>query len=192
MGKKTRKILALLLAAVMLTGIWGCKQNETPDSDQPEHTHEAAPEATEEAPAAAPDFTVYDEEGNAHKLSDFLGKPVILNFWATWCGPCKNELPEIQAAYDAYGDEIHFLIVDLADGQSETVEQAAEYIAQQGYTFPVYYDTELDGANTYGVSSIPITYFIDSEGYFEAYYLGSMDEAILRQGIGLLLGGELE
>ena len=150
-----------------------------------------AAEATEEAPSPAPDFTFYDLEGNAHKLSDFQGKPVLLNFWASWCGPCQMEMPDIEAAYQEYGDEIHFLIVDLTDGSQETVEKASAYIAEQGYTFPVYFDTDMEGAYGYGVTGIPVTYFIDAEGNFVAYYQSAMSAEILQQGISMLLTQEM-
>ena len=65
----------------------------------------------------APDFTVVDIDGNEHKLSEFEGKPVVLNFWASWCGPCKSEMPDFDEAYKKYKDEIHFLMVNLTDDQ---------------------------------------------------------------------------
>lgn len=135
----------------------------------------------------APDFTVYDIDGNAHKLSDFRGKPVILNFWASWCGPCQMEMPDIESAWQEYGEEIHFLIVDLTDGSQETVEKASAYINENGYTFPVYFDTAMEGAYAYGVTGIPVTYFIDAEGNFVAYYQSAMSAEILQQGIDMLL-----
>ena len=70
---------------------------------------------TETAPQdVAPDFTVTDADGNAVKLSDFRGKGVVLNFWASWCGPCKSEMPHFQTAYEQYGDEVHFLMVNMS------------------------------------------------------------------------------
>ena len=135
----------------------------------------------------APDFTVYDIDGNAYKLSDFRGKPVILNFWASWCGPCQMEMPDIESAWQEYGEEIHFLIVDLTDGSQETVEKASAYINENGYTFPVYFDTAMEGAYAYGVTGIPVTYFIDAEGNFVAYYQSAMSAEILQQGIDMLL-----
>lgn len=136
---------------------------------------------------SAPDFTMYTEDGTEVKLSDFEGKPTILNFWATWCTPCKNEMPAIEAAYQQYGDKINFVIVNLTDGENDTVVSAAAYIQAQGYTFPVYFDTKLAGANAYGVSSIPLTLFIDANGDLVTYYTGSMSEKILQSGINMLL-----
>ena len=151
-----------------------------------EYTGEAVSE-TEEQPSLAPDFTVYDLEGNAHKLSDFQGKPVLLNFWASWCGPCQMEMPDFQDFYEKFGEEVHFVIVNLTDGQQETVESASAFIAEKGYTFPVYYDTDIDAAMKYGVSAVPVSYFIDAEGRFVAWAQGAMSADMLQQGMDMLL-----
>jgi thiol-disulfide isomerase/thioredoxin len=144
--------------------------------------------ATEEKGSEAPDFTVYDLEGNAHKLSDFRGKPVLLNFWASWCGPCQMEMPDFQKYYESHGDKVNFVIVNLTDGQQETVESASAFIAEKGYTFPVYYDTDIDAAVKYGVSAVPVSYFIDAEGYFVAWAQGALTADMLQQGMDLILG----
>ena len=134
----------------------------------------------------APDFTVYDVEGNAYNLSDFRGKPVIVNFWASWCGPCKSEMPDFQEVYDLYGEKIHFLMVNMTDGAQETVESASAFIGESGYTFPIYYDTDMDAAYTYGVYSIPTTYFFDAEGYCIAYGSGALDRETIQTGIDMI------
>jgi len=149
---------------------------------------ETAATGETQAPTPAPDFTMYDLDGNPHKLSDFRGRPVILNFWASWCGPCKMEMPDFQTAYEEHADSIHFLIVNLTDGSQETVESASSYIASQGYTFPVYYDTDMEGAYAYGVNAVPVSYFIDSDGNFVAWAQGALSADMLQQGIDMLLG----
>ena len=143
---------------------------------------------TEAQGSEAPDFTVYDLEGNAHKLSDFRGKPVLLNFWASWCGPCQMEMPDFQKFYESHGDKVHFVIVNLTDGQQETVESASAFLEEKGYTFPVYYDTDIDAAEKYGVSAVPVSYFIDAEGYFVAWAQGALSADMLQQGMDMLLG----
>ena len=143
---------------------------------------------TEAQGSEAPDFTVYDLEGNAHKLSDFRGKPVLLNFWASWCGPCQMEMPDFQKFYESHGDKVNFVIVNLTDGQQETVESASAFIEEKGYTFPVYYDTDIDAAAKYGVSAVPVSYFIDAEGYFVAWAQGALSADMLQQGMDMLLG----
>ena len=139
---------------------------------------------------AAPDFTVYDADGNAVSLSDLKGKPVIVNFWATWCGPCKSELPSFDEAYAKYGDKVHFMMVNMTDGQSETVDGVKKFVSDNGFTFPTYYDTDLDAAYTYGVNSIPMTYFIMSNGDIATGYLGMIPHDTLFAYIDTLL--ELE
>lgn len=134
----------------------------------------------------APDFTVYDIDGDAVSLSDFIGKPVIINFWASWCGPCKMEMPEFEEKYEELGGDIQFLMVNLTDGNRETRETAISYIEESGYTFPVYFDTDQDAAYTYGVYSIPSTYFIGADGSAVAMAQGAIDGSVLDQGISMI------
>ena len=168
-----KRLIVYLLVAMLLCG---CAAN--------------APQETQPAENAAPDFTFYDLEGNAHTLSEYAGKPVILNFWASWCGPCKSEMPDIEGAYKTYGADIHFIMVNLTDGVSETVETASGYISGQGYTFPVYYDLDLAGAEAYKVTGIPVTYFIDANGNIVAYATGMMSASRLQNGIDMILPKE--
>ena len=191
--EKTYKILKLiiwiLLFAVFIAGASVLYNRLSAQMEPAQLATEATAGETEAAPNPAPDFTFYDSEGNAHKLSDFRGKPVILNFWASWCGPCKLEMPDIEATWKEYGDEIHFLLVNLTDGSQETVETASAYIAEQGYSFPIYFDSDMEGAYQYSVTGIPVTYFIDAEGNFVAYYQSVMSAQILQQAVDLLLWG---
>ncbi len=155
------------------------QQNEidkTTSGDQPEEPEKKL----------APDFIMTDSDGHQVYLSDFVGKPVVLNFWASWCGPCKMEMPDFNEKYAELGDEIHFLMVNMTDGSRETVEDAKAFIEAQGYNFPVYFDTEMDAAITYGISSIPTTYFIDAEGYAIAQARGAIDSATLQTGIDMI------
>mgnify|MGYP002731984967 CR=1 FL=1 len=194
--EKTYKILKLLIwvlvFAVILTGAYvlynKLSTQAAPGSIATTPVVVEDPTAETEAQGSlAPDFTVYDFDGIAHKLSDFRGKPVILNFWASWCGPCASEMPEFQSFYEQYGEDIHFVLVNLTDGHQETVASASAFLEENGYTLPVYYDTDIDAAMKYGVSAVPVSYFIDAEGYFAAWAQGALSEDMLRQGVDLLL-----
>lgn len=138
----------------------------------------------------APAFDVTDREGNMVNLTDFYGKPIIVNFWASWCGPCKSEMPDFEEAYQTYGEEVHFLMVNMTDGARETVEVAQAYIDEQGYTFPLYFDTMQDAAMTYGVTSIPSTFFIDEEGHAVAYAQGAISSDVLKTGLEMIVASE--
>lgn len=139
-----------------------------------------------EAVNKAPDFTVQDGEGNSVKLSDFFGKPIVLNFWASWCPPCKAELPDFEDAYKKYDGEVVFLMVNMTDNQMETVEVAKDFIKTYGYDFPVYFDVSYEAATVYGIRSIPQTYFINAEGEAVASATGMISAAQLEQGIGMI------
>lgn len=140
-------------------------------------------ETTEQPKYLAPDFIVFDAEGNEVSLSDFKGKPVVLNFWASWCGPCKSEMPDFQEVFEKYGEEVQFLMVNLTDGSQETEESALQYIADNGYSFPVYLDSELIAAREYVVNSVPRTYFIDAEGYLVDSVYSAITKEYLISGI---------
>ncbi|MBQ3518844.1 MAG: redoxin domain-containing protein [Clostridia bacterium] len=135
----------------------------------------------------APDFTVYDADGNAHKLSAYKGKPVVVNFWASWCSPCKLELPAFQDKWEEYGDQVEFLMVNLVDNASETLTSAQDFLATTDYTFPVYFDTEQSAAYTYSIYSIPTTIFVDADGNLVNTAKGMLSHTTLDQYIQQLL-----
>ncbi|MBR1816778.1 MAG: redoxin domain-containing protein [Lachnospiraceae bacterium] len=135
----------------------------------------------------APDFKFLNNDGEEAHLSDYFGKPVVLNFWATWCGPCQMEMPYFDTAYQKYGEDINFLIIDITDGSRDTVESARAFVEDKGFSFPIGFDTEYDGAYTYGVSSIPMTFFIDKDGVPQVYQIGTIDEDVLNEQLELLL-----
>ena len=147
------------------------------------------PDVTEDIKKnTAPDFTVLDKDGNTVRLSDKFGKPIVINFWATWCPPCKQELPDFDKLCKEYGDRIVFMMVNLTDGYRDTVDGTKRFVSGKGYTFPVYFDTKDNAASAYNVSSIPQTTFIDAKGNIYTTRIGAMNEATLRIYLNALLG----
>ena len=192
--KNKKVIIIIVVAFVVLLGGATILYNHLKDKVEEKTEDEAGAEestdegdtAEEEKSQTAPDFTVYDADGNEVHLSDYHGKPVILNFWASCCGPCKSELPDFEDSFKEYGDQIQFMMINLTDGTKETMESASALIEEQGYTFPVFYDTTYDAAGQYVSTGIPITYFIDAEGNFVAYGQGALDAETLQSGIDML------
>ena len=114
-----------------------------------------------------------DSEDNEVQLSDYVGKPIVLNFWATWCYYCKEEMPDFDKAYEAY-PEVQFLMVNATDGVQET------------FQFDVFYDTQLEAVNAYYVTGFPATYFIDAQGNLVTRSRGMLDYDTLVKGIGMI------
>ena len=159
---------------------------EPETTPEPEVTTEPAPEETTEPGYSeydpAPDFIVFDANGNPVRLSDMKGKPVVLNFWASWCPPCKAEMPDFDKVSRELDGEVVFMMVNVWDTQSA----AEAIIDSMGYTFPVYFDLLEDAVSKYGIESIPQTYFIDKWGGLVAYGVGALSEADLRYGISMI------
>ncbi len=138
----------------------------------------------------AVDFTFYDYDGNAVSLSDYYGKPIVINFWASWCDPCKDEMPDLDEVYLEYGEDVHFLFVNMTDGSRETVEIVKAFMETgegAAYSFPIYFDSDIDGAITYGVSSIPTTYVINKDAKIVAYAKSVISKESLSAALDELL-----
>jgi thiol-disulfide isomerase/thioredoxin len=136
---------------------------------------------------SAPDFKVYDRKGNAVRLSDFAGKPVVLNFWASWCPPCRSEMPDFDKVYAEVKSNVVFMMVDLTDGKRETQSSGQRFVNSKGFTLPVYFDNDRQAANAYGISSIPTTFLIKPDGSIVDKYNGAIDKETLSNAINILL-----
>ena len=184
MNQTTYKLIVTLLVLVIVIGGGMLLYNRFQDSVD---LGEMVPtESISEN--LAPDFTVTDSDGNAVKLSDFRGKGVVLNFWASWCGPCKIEMPHFQAAYEQYGEDVHFLMVNMSTAFGDSRADAAAVLEEGGYTFPVYYDDLSECAYGYGINAIPVTVFIDADGNLVSAKTGAMNAADLDRRILAILG----
>ena len=147
-----------------------------------EATEEVPPQTSVPTPVFAPDFTALDWDGNEVNLSDYIGKPMVLNFWAHWCGPCQMEMPEFNTKWEALGGEVTFLMVHEGSG----TEEGKAKVTDGGYTFPVVFDESGSAGYLYGINAYPTTFFINAEGHMKAYYMGAMDAELLQQGIDLI------
>lgn len=125
------------------------------------------------------------KSGEATKLSDFVGKPVVINFWATWCQYCKEEMPYFEEIYKAEQD-IQFMMINATDGEEETKEKAESYIEKNSYTFPIYYDTNLEAVMNYNLYSFPVTVFIDKDGNIRKKHVGLITKEKLQEEINKL------
>ncbi len=119
----------------------------------------------------APEIVLKDLQGQEIRLSDLRGKIVLLNFWATWCKPCKEEMPAMQAVYDKLRDQ-GFVV--LAVNELEDTERVIEHIRTHGHTFPVVMDRDNRVANRYGVVGLPASFLVDRQGIVREHIFGNL------------------
>ncbi len=151
-------IMALVVTGVM---VGGCASDEVPSPGTQESSRAPSP-GTQES-SQAPDFRLPGLDGEEVSLSDFRGRPVLLNFWATWCGPCRIEMPFLQEVFE---DEkwIDQGLVVLAVNLGESPGAVSQFVDDYGLSFPVVLDVNLEAAGHYNIRAIPATYFIDKNG----------------------------
>lgn len=186
-------VLMILMGVLMFTG----KMNDitgylsTVQSGTAQETEESEQQLT---PAPLADLELTDQFGNTHTLSDYKGKVIFLNFWATWCGPCRNEMPDIQKLYEEYsaqGEDAEVVILGIAGpgiGQEGSAEEIADFMEENGYTYPVLMDAGGEMFTRYGISAFPTTFMIDKDGNVYGYVPGQMTENIMRSIIDQTLG----
>ena len=190
MNTKGKTVLGIILFAVFLGIVYfayGALSNNYKPNQEAQSVSNTSLQESKKTPA--PNFTVFDTNGNKVKLSDFKGKPVVLNFWASWCPPCKGEMPHFNEVYADVKNDVVFMMVDLVDGQRETQANGKNHVEEQGYDFPVYFDNvdnKQQAAEAYGISSIPTTLFIDSDGNIVNAYQGAIDKETLISEINLI------
>lgn len=155
------------------------KQNQVEDKQSEEEVQQ-----DEDHKIKALDFKLYDQYGNEHILSEYEGKTIFLNFWATWCPPCKQEMPYIEEIYKEYGlnkEDVVILGVAMPDlGQEGSQESIEQFLAEHNYTFPVVFDSAANMLYQYGINAFPTTFIIDKEGYISQYVPGAMDKNTMK------------
>ena len=141
----------------------------------PELNPKGKPTIDKDGNLLVPVFSLTDRDGNEVSLADFEGKVVVLNFWASWCPPCKEEMPAFQEMNQEFeqADDVVILSVNLTDGQRETREKAIKYLDDNGFTFKTLFDENNDVGYLFGIQSIPVTMIMDRDGYLRDYVMGS-------------------
>ena len=188
--------LLVVIGLLMVTGwmdslsgsLAGSDPQPTPTvqaTQQPEATD--TPEATDapeesQAPIPALDFTLTDQFGNTHTLDQYKGKTILLNFWATWCGPCRSEMPDLQAVYEDYGNnEKDLVVLGVAApnlGQEGSAEDISAFLEENGYTYPTLMNEDASLFYSYGISSFPTTFMIDKNGNVYGYIMGAQSREV--------------
>ena len=133
-------------------------------------TTEVAAEVGTEVGKQAPDFTLSNMNDQEVSLSDYRGKKVFLNFWASWCPPCRKEMPDMQKLHEKYGEEVVILAVNVGEKKST----AANFIMENGLNFPVLLDSNKNTAQNYLVRGIPTSYFLDQNGVIQEKVVGAV------------------
>lgn len=184
-----KKLVSVMALAMLLVGC----ATKTDQSTQPADKEATAEQTlgTSEMTQNNLDFTVKDKDGNDVKLSDYKGKKVYLNVWASWCGPCKHEMPELEEVYQAFKDKEDYAFLSVtspddkefansnpADASKETILATAK---KAGVTYPVLFDTKDQAMSALAISAFPTHYFINSDGTVHTTYMGGLTKEGLTQ-----------
>jgi cytochrome c-type biogenesis protein len=162
---------------------------ENPGSTESSSNETPGQDTTEAQTIPAFDFTLVDQYGNTHKLSDYKGKVVFLNFWATWCPPCNLEMPDIEELYKEHNynkDDIVILGVASPKGPENTNTREIDkdgvlaFLDQKGYTFPILFDDTGEINRTYNITALPTTFMIDKDGNIYGYVPGMLTKDMMR------------
>ncbi|WP_002146326.1 redoxin domain-containing protein [Bacillus cereus] len=133
---------------------------------------------------SAPDFELTKLDGTNVKLSDLKGKKVILNFWATWCGPCQQEMPDMEAFYKEHKEKVEILAINYTPSEKGGGEEkVSNFAKEKGITFPILLDKNIDVTTAYKVITIPTSYFIDTKGVIQDKFIGPMTQKEMEKRI---------
>lgn len=198
MNKKN--IFLLVLIVLVLGGAYiaystlspNVNTSDIPNDNSIESESESTNTETENLQNIAPDFIVSDINGDNLSLKDFENQPIVINFWASWCPPCREEMGHFQEAYDTYSKKgVKFFMINATDGERETLETATKYFNEHNYTMDIYFDTkdnDFSASRSYGIRSLPTTFFINKDGSISDYRIGSLDKNTLFSAIENIIG----
>lgn len=145
-------LFVLVFAATMVIALKACDKEGTTD-EQTEIKFEDIVSGT----------TFYTVDGEELTFNDFKGKPIVLNLWASWCPPCREEIPNFEEMYKVYGDDVQFIMMSMQDGERETPESAMYFVNENSYDLPFYFDSRQEVFYNFSVTALPMTYFISSD-----------------------------
>ncbi|MGI5825440.1 MAG: cytochrome c biogenesis protein CcdA [Bacillota bacterium] len=185
---KIGAILLIIMGIMTMTGLMNGitdSLGDAAETEQQQETEEKQQESAEAFPA--PDFSLTDQNGDLHKLSDYKGKTVLLNFWATWCPPCKREMPDIQSLYEQYGsNQGDLIVIGVAgpnQGREGSSEEITKFLTEKSYTFPVVMDETGEIFQQYSIAAFPTTFLIDAAGNIYGYVEGALTAEMLEDAV---------
>ena len=174
-----RRLWNLLIGIALLLGLaWTWAGRLPPDLAASGATLSPAPALGH----PAPEFSLHDPTGESFSLGALRGQPVVLNFWATWCPPCRSEAPELQSASRRYAGQVAVIAVD----QAEPAATVRTFMAQEELTYPSPLDENGRVSQAYGVHALPTTFFIDRDGIIRQIYVGPLSGPLLAQMLGAI------
>lgn len=194
-GKRTTIILVVILIVVVAgaaiamqvvqtqtsNGAQFAPQSASQESSSAQGNTDSSSSDSSESPLLPSNFTVTAEDGSKVSASDIIGKPALIGFWATWCPGCVQEAPEVQKVYEKYGDQVQFMMVDLADGQRETKQKALDFMKTNNLTYPVYFDESGMASNILQVRYLPTLYVFNADGEVVDGHVGASNAAQIEE-----------
>lgn len=169
---RVRDGLIMSAILVLLGGVY-LLNGPKPRTEQKNVLFMQKPEARAEVGYLGPELNLTTLDGQKVSLSQFRGKPTVINFWTTWCGYCRSEMPSFQEVYEKYGEQVNFLLVNVTVQDDE--HKVIDYMKENTFSFPVFLDKDGKGSRDYGVNGLPVTFILSQEGKIESKNVGAME-----------------
>ncbi|GAA3410060.1 peroxiredoxin family protein [Paenibacillus hodogayensis] len=176
-------IAIMILLGLVAYGGYDYVSKSSAKTEEAGNTGETSLEKGTEKGQLAPDFVLHDLQGREVRLSDFQGKTVLINFWATWCPPCRIEMPHMQKFYEDYhSKDIVIIGVNLTPSE-KTIDSVQAFVDEQRLTFPIVLDMEGSVTQTYRIAAYPTTYLLDSKGVIREKFRGAIHYEIMKDAV---------